>query len=130
MENDPKVHLTGRVEDVRPFMDRSSVYVLPMRTGSGTRLKVFEAMASGKAIVSTPIGAEGLPVTDGENILLAEEPGEFAKAVIRLIRDAGLRRRLEMNARSLAERGLSWRVATDRLEDALLRTVGEVAKLK
>ena len=129
-ETDPKVHITGRVEDVRPFMNRGSIYVLPMRTGSGTRLKVFEAMASGKAIVSTPIGAEGLPVTEGENILLAADPGAFARAVVRLIRDAALRRRLEINARALVEQGLSWRAATDRLEEAIYETVHETAKVK
>ena len=130
VSSDSKVHLTGRVDDVRPFMDQCSVYILPMRTGSGTRLKVFEAMASGKAIVSTPIGAEGLPVTDGENILLAEDPANFAKAVIRLIRDADLRRRLEINARALAERGFSWRAAADRLEEAVITVVNESAHSK
>lgn len=130
VKNNPKVHLTGRVEDVRPFMNQSSIYILPMRTGSGTRLKIFEAMASGKAIVSTPTGAEGLPVTHGENILLAEDAMKFAEAVIRLIRDTGLRRQLETSARSLAERGFSWRVATDRLTEAIAGTVGESAGLK
>jgi polysaccharide biosynthesis protein PslH len=130
VENDPKVHLTGRVDDVRPFMNRSSVYVLPMRTGSGTRLKVLEAMASGKAIVSTPIGAEGLPVTDGENIILAESPQKFAESVVRLIRDGGARRRLEMSARALAEGGLSWRAAAERLEKAVLATLSASRNLE
>jgi sugar transferase (PEP-CTERM/EpsH1 system associated) len=130
VENDPKVHVTGRVDDVRPFMNRSSIYVLPMRTGSGTRLKVLEAMASGRAIVSTPIGAEGLPVAEGENILLAADPPNFAQAVVRLIRDTSLRQRLERNARALAERGLSWRAATDCLEEAVLGTVRDTAKVK
>ena len=130
VKGDPKVHLTGRVEDVRPFIDQSSVYVLPMRTGSGTRLKVFEAMASGKAIVSTPVGAEGLPVTHGENLMLAAEPAAFAKAVIRLIRDAELRRHIEVGARALVERGFSWRAATDRLEEAVATAVRSSTDLK
>jgi polysaccharide biosynthesis protein PslH len=130
VKGDPKVHLTGRVEDVRPFIDQSSVYVLPMRTGSGTRLKVFEAMASGKAIVSTPVGAEGLPVTHGANLLLAAEPAEFAKAVIQLVRDVELRRRIEAGARALVERGFSWRAATDRLEEAVTTAVRGSANLK
>ena len=130
VSGDPKVHLTGRVEDVRPFMNQSSIYVLPMRTGSGTRLKVFEAMASGKAIVSTPTGAEGLPVTDGENLLLAENASEFAEGVIRLIRNTDLRRRIEKNARALAESGLGWRAATDRLEEAILAAVGDCSNVK
>ena len=130
VKGDRKVHLTGRVEDVRPFIDRSSVYVLPMRTGSGTRLKVFEAMASGKAIVSTPVGAEGLPVTHGENLMLAAEPAEFAKAVIQLVRDFELRRHIESGARALVERGFSWRAATDRLEEAVATAVRGSANSK
>jgi glycosyltransferase involved in cell wall biosynthesis len=130
VNGDPNIHLTGRVDDVRPFMNRSSIYVLPMRTGSGTRLKVFEAMASGKAIVSTPIGAEGLPVTDGENLLLAENAVEFAKAVIRLIRNVDLRRHIETSARAFADRGFSWRAATDQLEEAIMAAIGDCANLK
>jgi glycosyltransferase involved in cell wall biosynthesis len=130
VKGDPKVHLTGRVEDVRPFIDQSSVYVLPMRTGSGTRLKVFEAMASGKAIISTPTGAEGLPVTHGENLMLAAEPREFAKAVIQLVRDIELRRHIEVGARALAERGFSWRAASDRLEEAVATAVRGSTNLK
>lgn len=128
VQADPGIHLTGRVEDIRPFVNRSAVYVLPMRTGSGTRLKVFEAMASGKAIVSTLTGAEGLPVTDGDNILIAEQPQHFASAVIRLIRDSDFRCRLGMNARALVEGMFGWSRATNRLEDAVSRTVREAAK--
>jgi glycosyltransferase involved in cell wall biosynthesis len=127
VKDDPKVHLTGRVDDVRPYMNQGSIYILPMRTGSGTRLKVFEAMASGKAIVSTSVGAEGLPVTDGENILLADDPGKFAEAVIQLMRDDALRRRLERSARVLAENGFSWRIATQRLEEAIMGTANKSA---
>jgi glycosyltransferase involved in cell wall biosynthesis len=130
VKGDSKVHLTGRVEDVRPFIDQSSVYVLPMRTGSGTRLKVFEAMASGKAIVSTPIGAEGLPVTHGENLMLAAEPTEFAKAVIQLVRNVELRRHIEVGARALVERGFSWRAATDHLEEAVATAVRRSSNVK
>jgi glycosyltransferase involved in cell wall biosynthesis len=103
-------------------MNQSSIFILPMRTGSGTRLKVFEAMASGKAIVSTSVGAEGLPITDGENILLADGSQRFAQAVVRLIRDDAMRLRLERGARALAENGLSWAMATQRLEEAIMGT--------
>jgi polysaccharide biosynthesis protein PslH len=127
VDGDDRVHLTGRVDDVRPFMNRGSVYVLPMRSGSGTRLKVFEAMAAGKAMVSTRTGAEGLPVTHGENILLADDPLAFARHVVELLRSPELRRRLGSNARSLAERVGSWKSATDRLDEALHRVVSSVA---
>ena len=68
------VTVTGRVDDVRPYMRDAAVYIVPLRIGGGTRLKIFEAMAMGKAVVSTTIGAEGLPVTDGEHVMLADEP--------------------------------------------------------
>ena len=70
-------------------MRDAAVYIVPLRIGGGTRLKIFEAMAMGKAVVSTTVGAEGLPVTDGEHVLLADDPRAFADAVVRLMRDAG-----------------------------------------
>ena len=120
---DDRVHITGRVDDVRPYMNRASLFVLPMRTGSGTRLKVFEAMAAGKAVVSTPTGAEGLPVRDGQNILLASTAEEFASRVVHLLEDTSCRRQLGKSARELAEGGYNWKVAADHLEAALQRVV-------
>ena len=85
------VEVTGSVDDVRPHVAAGSVYVVPLRIGGGTRLKIFEAMGMGKAVVSTTIGAEGLPVTDGADIVIADEPAAFAAAVVRLIRDDAAR---------------------------------------
>jgi len=84
---EPGVTVTGRVEDVRPYMERAAVYLVPLRIGGGTRLKIFEAMAMGLPVVSTWIGAEGLPVTDGENIVLADAPEQFANAAVQLLTD-------------------------------------------
>ena len=72
------IRITGTVDDVRPFLRRGAIVVVPLRVGSGTRLKIFEAMACGKAVVSTTLGAEGLPVTSGKDIVLADDPGDFA----------------------------------------------------
>jgi glycosyltransferase involved in cell wall biosynthesis len=86
--------VTGTVPDVRPHLEEAAVVVIPLRVGGGTRLKIFEAMAMGKAVVSTTIGAEGLPVTPGEHIILADDPAAFAAAVTGLLaapeRRAGL----------------------------------------
>ena len=71
-----------------PILRRRAVYVVPLRIGGGTRLKIFEAMAMGKAVVSTTVGAEGLPVTPGSDIVIADEPDAFARAVVDMIRDA------------------------------------------
>ena len=95
---DASVVVTGRVEDVRPYMERAAVYVVPIRVGGGTRLKIYEAMAMAKPVVSTTIGAEGLPVRDGEEILIADEAEAFASAVVRLLED-------DAQARALGERG-------------------------
>lgn len=119
------VFVTGTVDDIRPYLDRAAVYVVPMRSGSGTRLKVFEAMAAAKAVVSTTIGAEGLPVTPGEDILLADTPVEFAAAVVRLLRDKALRRRMGDAARSRVESEYSWAAAAAQFESTLMRVAAQ-----
>jgi glycosyltransferase involved in cell wall biosynthesis len=106
--SDPRVHVTGTVDDIRPYVREGSVYVVPLRIGSGTRLKIFEAMAMGKAIVSTTLGAEGLPISDGVDILKADSPEAFARKVCLLLRNAEERRRLGSAARQLVERHYSW----------------------
>ena len=88
------IHVTGSVPDVRPFMAQAQVIVIPLLVGGGTRLKVFEAMAMGKPIVSTSLGVEGLPVVDDENVLLADSPVEFVEKVSRMFESVDLRRRL------------------------------------
>lgn len=104
----PSIEITGTVDDIRPYLHRGCVYIVPLLSGSGTRIKIFEAMAAGKAIVSTRIGAEGLDVTDGENILLADEPEAFARAVLRLLRNPRERKHLELAARKLVVDNFSW----------------------
>jgi len=115
------VTVTGRVDDVRPYMRDAAVYIVPLRIGGGTRLKIFEAMAMGKAVVSTTIGAEGLPVTDGEHVLLADEPASFARAVVHLMRDTAHRGRIEAAARALVLARYDWSAVAGELEDALIR---------
>ncbi len=99
MQKYPEVSILGWVDDVRPFISRHAVYVVPLRIGGGTRIKVYEAMAMGKAIVSTTIGVEGLPVTAGVNVAIADDPESFAQSVITLLRDAEARTRIEREAR-------------------------------
>jgi sugar transferase (PEP-CTERM/EpsH1 system associated) len=125
LAEDAGIRVTGRVEDVRPSMRDAAVYVVPLRIGGGTRLKIFEAMAMGKAVVSTPIGAEGLPVADGEHVILAEAPRAFADAVIGLLRDADRRWRLEAAARALVVAKYDWSAVAGELENALVRFAGQ-----
>jgi sugar transferase (PEP-CTERM/EpsH1 system associated) len=121
-ENEKALRLTGWVEDVRPFLARDSVCIVPLRIGGGTRLKIFEAMAMGKAIVSTTVGAEGLPVKSGENILLADTPEDFAESVLSLFRDTKQRSQLETAARILVEENYSW----PKIADSFSRILQEV----
>lgn len=96
---DASVVVTGAVPDVRPFLSRASVVVVPLTVGGGTRLKILEAMAMGKAIVSTSIGCEGLAVQHGRDIAIADAPDEFAREVVRLVRDTGEAGRMAAEAR-------------------------------
>jgi sugar transferase (PEP-CTERM/EpsH1 system associated) len=118
----PGVSLTGTVKDVRPYVRQSAVFVVPLRIGSGTRLKIFEALAMGKAVVSTSVGAEGLGLKNGTHFLQADTPEEFAAAVISLMRDPARRDALGVTARSLVETHYSWPQVSRRFEE-LLRPV-------
>ncbi len=97
----------GRVDDVGPHQRRAEVVVVPVRSGGGTRLKVLEAAASGKGIVSTPLGIEGLSLQDGRDVLVAEAAPDFAAAVVSLLRDPGRRHHLGCGARLMA-RAFDW----------------------
>ncbi len=105
-----QIELTGYVEDVRPYLRDAACYVVPLRVGSGTRLKILEAWAMGKAVVSTSVGCEGLAAVDGDNILIRDSTSGFAEAVRAVLRDAKLRAYLGRNARATVERVYSWEV--------------------
>jgi sugar transferase (PEP-CTERM/EpsH1 system associated) len=113
------VTVTGRVADVRPYMEDQAVFVVPLRIGGGTRLKIFEAMAMGKAVVSTTVGAEGLDVEPGTHLLVADEPRDFADAIVSLFRDIDRRRRLEQAGRALVVHKYDWSAVAGSLECAL-----------
>ncbi len=110
------VEILGMVDDVAPFIERAAAVVVPLRIGGGTRLKVVESMAKGKAIVSTRVGAEGIDVVDGEHVLLADEPQDFADAVERVLADRPLAAQLGADARRLAEERYSWKSVGGGLE--------------
>lgn len=107
-EADPSIEVTGTVDDVRPHLARASIMILPLRVGGGTRIKVFEGMAAGLALVSSRVGVEGLPVRDGTHALLADEPEPFAAAVLRLIHDPAHRAEMARTARAWVEAEFSW----------------------
>lgn len=117
------VRLTGTVDDVRPFVDAAAVYVAPLRVGGGTRLKLLEALAMGKAVVSTSVGAEGLPLLPDRHFVRADGEEAFAAGVIALLRDAARRAALGAAGRQLVVERHSWkqvaRAFEARLEEAV-----------
>lgn len=116
---DGRVTVTGTVDDVRPWMWGATVSIVPLRIGGGTRLKIYEAMAAGVATVSTTVGAEGLPVNNGEHLRLADSPDEFARACVELLDNETERTALAAAARRLVESRYSWAAATRHFEDLL-----------
>jgi sugar transferase (PEP-CTERM/EpsH1 system associated) len=111
------VIVTGSVADVVPYYQAARVSVVPLRGGGGTRLKVLESMALGRPVVSTSIGCEGLDVVDGEHVLIADGPAEFAAAVIRLLEDGELRARMRDQAWQLVRKQYDWASIAGRLTD-------------
>jgi glycosyltransferase involved in cell wall biosynthesis len=105
--------ITGRVDDVRPYIERAAAYVVPLRIGGGTRLKIFEAMAMEKAVVSTSVGAEGLPLANGVELLLADEPRLFADAVVKVLTDRSYASEMGRRAALAVRQNHGWEQVTD-----------------
>lgn len=122
--SDPNVIAPGFVDDVRPWVARTGVYVVPLRVGGGTRLKMVDAMAQGKAIVATTLGAEGIEGENGKHFILADDPAEFAAATARLLRDPAERARLGAAARARAEETYAWRKLGRTLGDEYRKVIG------
>jgi glycosyltransferase involved in cell wall biosynthesis len=122
----PSILVTGTVPRVLNHLEETAVFVVPLRVGGGTRLKIFEAMAAGRAVVSTSIGAEGLDVVDGEDIVLADTAASFADAIIGLLNDTERRNRLGRAAAASAARH-DWGAIADRMEAILRRVAGAPA---
>jgi glycosyltransferase involved in cell wall biosynthesis len=113
----PRVTATSRVPDVRPYLAGAGVVVAPIRIGSGTRLKVLEALAMARPLVSTSLACEGLDVVPGRDLLVADDPVRFANSVIQLLEDRTLADRLGADGRRLMESRYSWTAAAAQLEE-------------
>lgn len=119
------VIVTGTVPDVRPFADTCGVFVVPLRSGSGMRVKILNALSMGLPVVSTTVGAEGINVTHGENILLADTPRAFADAVLSVLNDRALANHLGANGRRLMEEQYGWNAVGRQLFAAYDRVLGD-----
>ncbi|TSC72660.1 MAG: group 1 glycosyl transferase [Parcubacteria group bacterium Gr01-1014_38] len=126
LRTEPSVIIKGFVPDLRPEIARSAVVVVPLLAGSGTRNKILQAWAMGKAVVSTPVGAEGLQTQHGENLLLASSPDAFAAAVTLALKDPSLRARLGAAGRETVERHYSLRALDAAFEPLLIRVTHSV----
>jgi len=115
LAGDARIHLIGPVENAVEVLAQAKAAVVPLLAGSGTRVKILEAWAAGVPVVSTSVGAEGLPVVNGKHLLIADEPGDFAGAVSNLLDSGELRRRLGESGRSLYEREFTWEAGWVRL---------------
>lgn len=111
----PDVEVTGAVDDVRPYLERAAVVIAPLHIGGGTRLKILEAMAMGKAVVSTSVGAEGLDAIPERDIAIADDAAELAEKIGRLLGAPEKRRRLGAAARRFVEQGYGWGASVARL---------------
>jgi glycosyltransferase involved in cell wall biosynthesis len=104
------IHLTDRVEDIRPYLAAAACVIVPLRVGGGTRLKILDSWSMGRAVVSTSIGCEGLRAKDGQNILIRDDPTAFASAVLEVLKDTGLRTGLGEEGRKTAVNYYDWNV--------------------
>jgi sugar transferase (PEP-CTERM/EpsH1 system associated) len=125
LAQDQSIAITGYVDDMREYFEKAAIVVVPLRIGGGSRLKILEAMAMSKAVVSTSIGAEGLEVTPGENILIENTPELLAQAVVDLINNEEKRKRIAKNARNLIEEKYDWSLIIHKLEEVYKELINQ-----
>ena len=121
LATDSRIEVTGYVDDLNPYLSTADAFVVPLHAGSGMRVKILDAWKWGLPVVSTPMGAEGIEVKAGANILLASDARAFADATLRLLRDASLNNRLRTQGRAWVEARYSWRAAYRQVDQVYAR---------
>jgi glycosyltransferase involved in cell wall biosynthesis len=119
LTNDDSIAVTGRVDDVTPYIREGQIFICPVRLGGGFRGKILEAMAVGRPIVSTSLGAEGIPSKNGENIIIADDPEDFAVGIENLLKDREIFERIRRAGRTLVEEKYAWAKGVEVLEGIL-----------
>lgn len=119
LASDESIVVTGTVDDVTPYLRKSKIFICPVRLGGGFRGKILEAMSLGRPVVSTRLGAEGIPASDGENIVLADRPEDFIKGIKELMENTDLYRKIQAKARQLMEDRFAWQKGVAQLEKVL-----------
>jgi len=130
LKNDPHVIVTGEVANVIPYYYKSAVVAVPLRSGGGTRIKILEAMSLGRPVVTTAIGCEGLDVKDGEHLLIANEPEQFAEKIALLLKDRQMYDHISTQGRQLVEIEYDWGKIAGRLIDAYTELIAQRGPLK
>jgi glycosyltransferase involved in cell wall biosynthesis len=118
-KDDPRVRVTGTVPDVRPYLWDAAVSIVPLRIGSGTRLKIYESMAAKVPVISTTVGAEGLEIHPPHDIRIADTPAEFARQCLELLENADTRRSIAYAGWELVSSRFSWEQVTREFETLL-----------
>ena len=108
VEKIPEITLTGWVDDTRPYIAKGELFIVPIRIGGGTRMKIYEAMAMGKTVISTTIGAEGLPVKNEQHLVIRDHPKAFSQAVVDFFLDPPRNKEIGSNARKYVEQNFAW----------------------
>ncbi len=119
------IRYTGFVEDVRPYVEEAAVYIAPIRSGSGTKLKILNALSLSKAVVTTSIGAEGIDVTPNENILIADSPQDFAQKTIELLRNPDIAEKIGKAGRKLIEGKYNWKIICSKMNQVYEEIIKE-----
>ncbi len=119
LSQDNSIVVTGRVDDVTPYLRKGHIFICPVRLGGGFRGKILEAMAVGRPIVSTSLGAEGIPSANGKNIIIADSPEDFAAGIEKLMKDKVLYQNIRQEARKLVEEKYAWAKGVEVLENIL-----------
>jgi glycosyltransferase involved in cell wall biosynthesis len=124
LANDSRISVTGYVADPMPYLEAASAFIVPLHAAGGMRVKILDAWLWGLPIVSTPIGAEGIEVEDGESILIAEDPRAFADATLSLLTDAVLNNKLRVQGRAWVEAKYAWQVVYEQVDKVYERLLG------
>ena len=123
---DQDIEVTGTVDDVRPYLERCDLLVVPLLSGGGTRIKIMESLAAGLPVVSTSVGAEGLGLVNGEHLLVADTAREFVAAVTQLISEPEMRHQMSAKGRALVQADFSWDRATKVFMDHAQKAPGRL----
>jgi len=125
-KKDKDIIITGFVKDIRPYVAKSSLYIVPLRIGGGMRLKILEAMAMGKPVISTSIGAEGIEAVDEKDIIIADDVERFVEKIIELLKDKNYRRKIAQNGEKLVKEKYRWESIVKKLEKEYMEAIESI----